>query len=298
MFRIKNTEMNIWEVAVMISVIIPTYNREKTILNAVNSVLKQTYKDIEVIVVDDGSKDNTAQVFKHVKDSRVKYIYQENAGACVARNNGIKHARGEYIAFNDSDDIWYQDKLLKQISVIEKENVDVVFCKVLKKEMGKEDMIMPMSFDEGIVKMGHSLFGIGTQTIMAKREVFENEKFDPELPRFQECELLLRIQKHFKIYCLNEALVEYNLGEDSISYNPHKLITACKIILKKHPNFLDEYPNMGKTMAERMISEVDNSKNSELKKEMYHLVIKCDRSMKNYLKVFLSKIGLYRYLKK
>lgn len=96
----------------MVSVIIPSYNRENTIVRAVNSVLNQTYKDIEVIVVDDCSKDRTLELLSSIKDERLKFFkLEKNSGACVARNFGIEKANGEFIAFQDSDDEWLPEKL-------------------------------------------------------------------------------------------------------------------------------------------------------------------------------------------
>ena len=93
-----------------VSVVIPTFNRADTIGDSIKSVLEQTFKDFEVIVVDDGSTDGTESVVAAFGDSRIKYIMQDNAGACAARNNGIRHANGEYIAFQDSDDYWMPRK--------------------------------------------------------------------------------------------------------------------------------------------------------------------------------------------
>ena len=117
----------------MISVVIPSYNRENTISNSIESVLKQTYSDIEVIVVDDGSTDKTEDIVKGIGDNRIRYIkLEKNSGACVARNIGIMNANGSYIAFQDSDDIWHPDKLEKQYQAIKKYNADLVFCKMIK----------------------------------------------------------------------------------------------------------------------------------------------------------------------
>ncbi len=106
----------------MISVIIATYNRGQYIKKAIKSVLNQTYKDIEIIVIDDGSTDNTREVLDfYIKTKGVRYIYQENAGSMNARDNGIKHSRGKYIAILDSDDIWCdKTKLEKQARFLEK----------------------------------------------------------------------------------------------------------------------------------------------------------------------------------
>jgi len=88
-----------------VSVIIPTYNRAHTIGRAIKSVLNQTYQDFEIIVVDDGSTDNTEEVVKSFRDKRIRYIqHKKNKGAAAARNTGIKSAKGKYIAFQDSDD--------------------------------------------------------------------------------------------------------------------------------------------------------------------------------------------------
>lgn len=110
----------------------PAYNRENIIKEAINSVLGQTYEDIELIVVDDGSTDQTSKVVREIEDPRLKYFYQENAGACAARNKGVELSQGELVAFHDSDDIWHQDKLEKQIKVMETSGADLVFCKLVK----------------------------------------------------------------------------------------------------------------------------------------------------------------------
>ena len=100
----------------LVSVIIPTYNRGRLILDSINSVLNQTYKNIELIVVDDCSTDNTEEILKSINDSRIKYVkLEKNSGACIARNKGIELSTGEFIAFNDSDDLWITTKLEKQL---------------------------------------------------------------------------------------------------------------------------------------------------------------------------------------
>ena len=103
----------------MISVIIPTYNRASLLPRALDSVLRQTWEDLEVIVVDDASRDDTPQVMAACTDPRVRYIrLEKNSGACVARNTGVAQARGEWIAFQDSDDLWLPEKLEKQMAYL------------------------------------------------------------------------------------------------------------------------------------------------------------------------------------
>jgi len=101
-----------------VSVIIPTYNRASLVVKAVDSVLAQTYKDYELIVVDDGSTDNTEQCLKRYGND-IKYIYQHNGGVNKARNTGIDAASGQYIALLDNDDLWREDKLARQVVLLE-----------------------------------------------------------------------------------------------------------------------------------------------------------------------------------
>ena len=106
-----------------VSIIIPTYNRAHLIGRAIQSVLNQTYQNFEIIVVDDGSTDNTEEMIKEFQkhDKRIKYIrHEKNRGGAAARNTGIKVARGEYIAFQDSDDEWLPEKLEKQMDVFQR----------------------------------------------------------------------------------------------------------------------------------------------------------------------------------
>ena len=102
-----------------VSVIIPTYNRSSVLSRAIDSVLRQSDRDFELIVVDDGSTDNTKNLIEQYSD-QITYIYQDNEGVSAARNLGLKHATGEWVAFLDSDDEWKKKKLEKQIAFIEK----------------------------------------------------------------------------------------------------------------------------------------------------------------------------------
>ncbi len=102
----------------LVSVVIPVYNGEKFIANSISSVLNQTYQPVEIIVVDDGSEDGTAEIIRSFED--VKYIYQVNQGHGQAKNAGIEASSGYYLAFNDADDIWEPNKLNLQIKIFKK----------------------------------------------------------------------------------------------------------------------------------------------------------------------------------
>lgn len=225
----------------LVTIIIPTFNRADRIKKSVLSVLNQTYDNIELIVVDDGSTDDTQDVLSTIKDSRLRVIIQSNQGACVARNNGIKNAQGEYIAFNDSDDTWMNDKLQKQVAMLEKNNVDIVFCKEMNVTEGIND-ITPYNYSEGIMYPVNNVFGIGTPTVLGKKSIFLENMFDDKMPRLQDADLLIRLAQKYKFYCLDEPLVRYKVWDDSISNNPIKLEIAIKRILNKYPNLDKDLP--------------------------------------------------------
>ena len=110
------------------TVVIPAYNREHVIARAINSVLNQTFQNFEIVVVDDGSKDNTRKVVESIHDSRVRYVWQENKGATAARNTGVKNAQGDYVSFLDSDDEWFNTMLEKQYELYQSDhNIGCVY---------------------------------------------------------------------------------------------------------------------------------------------------------------------------
>src|SRR6056297_2743784 len=127
----------------MISVIIPTYNRGHIITRAIDSALRQTYRDFEIIVIDDGSTDNTRTVLEPYQD-QIKYFYQENRGVTEARNKGIKESYGEFIAFLDSDDYWLPEKLEMQMNYFKNHpEVAMVYTRHWKEIDTGKNKIMP-----------------------------------------------------------------------------------------------------------------------------------------------------------
>lgn len=223
----------------MISVIIPTYNRCKLLIRSVRSVLKQSYKNIEVIVIDDCSTDKTEEYIKKIKDNRLKYIkLRKNHGACYARNIGISKAKGDFIAFQDSDDIFYKNKLEIQLKNLLNNKSDLDFCK-LKVIVNKNIWNFPNDEQDKKITRGNILNElckgniISTQSILVKREVLDDIKFDEKLPRFQDYDLVLRIASKYNISYTNDALAEVYRQSDSISNSDEKLKSACVEMLKK-----------------------------------------------------------------
>src|SRR6185369_2448604 len=114
----------------LVSIVMPAYNAGKYIADSIESVLAQTYSDWELIVVDDGSTDDTASVVHDFmkRERRVRYVYQENGRLGKARNTGIRDSRGDLIAFLDSDDLWIETKLELQLRALREQNADLVYC--------------------------------------------------------------------------------------------------------------------------------------------------------------------------
>jgi len=229
-----------------VSIIIPTYNRAHLIGRVIQSVLNQIYQDFEIIVVNDGSTDNTKEVIRKFqeRDERIKYIkHNKNKGASAARNTGIKAARGKFIAFQDSDDEWLPEKLEKQMKVFENapEKVGVVYTDMWRIMRNKRKcyfsspMITP---EDGIIykqALDYKVMNIGIGTAVIKREVFEKVgMFDEDFPRFIDLEFFIRVSKYYYFYHLSEPLVNYFDADEGISANTKALITARKLILEKY----------------------------------------------------------------
>ena len=152
-------------------------------------------------MIDDGSTDNTSIVINNIKDERIKYIKLEsNKGASYARNVGIERATGDYITFQDSDDIYHYDKIEKQINNIIKNKSDFDFCKINVILENKQIVIFPNSYQEKEILKGNTYNEllkngnfISTQSIFVKNSFIKNCTFDIDMPRLQDYELVLRI---------------------------------------------------------------------------------------------------------
>ena len=264
----------------MISVVIPSYNRAPLLKRAMESVLNQSYSDIELIVVDDGSTDDTAQVVGEFKDPRVRYVYQKNSGACVARNRGVGEATGDYIAFHDSDDLWHSNKLELQVETLTKQGADVLFCRMNRIVSGKKVGLVSDYFKSGFLPKNELPMSIGTQTLIGKSLVFKQEKFDPEMPRFQEFEMLVRIQKRFSIYCMDDALVDYLLQDDSISKKPERYLQAWNLMLHKHPDFMVTYSSSRDRVARDILRNALCVSDRKMRWKMIRMAFKFKTSLK------------------
>ncbi|WP_306054421.1 glycosyltransferase family 2 protein [Natronococcus wangiae] len=211
----------------LVSVIIPTYNREETVSRAINSALSQTVDSVEVLVVDDGSTDDTQDVLESYDDERVRPIYHEtNRGANVARNTGIERARGKYVAFLDSDDEWRPEKLEAQLDLLEKRSEEWVaaYCDFafelatpIDRLRGLAASVLSRADERPQMEGGEELIGeiladnVHTgagSTLLVRTDVArEVGGFDETLDRFQDPEFVLRILEVGKLAYVDEPLV-------------------------------------------------------------------------------------------
>ncbi len=217
----------------MISVIIPTYNREKTIKRCIDSVLNQTVRDLEVIVVDDGSIDSTLEIVKRIPDNRIIYTHQSNSGACSARNAGISLSKGEYIAFQDSDDEWIPNKLAIYLQLIEEKNCDFI-CGTLMDRQGATINSCKMNAKGKFLTDRDSARGYSTQTFFGKREVFEAVRFDEKVPRLQDFDFLTRVIGKYSVFFYERPLVYYYLQKDSLTNSLNKFRDAVNYFFEKY----------------------------------------------------------------
>lgn len=253
LFAEKSIDIHIMNVSrqVLVSVIIPTYNRAHLLKRSIYSVLSQSYTNLELLVVDDASTDNTQDIVSQIDDKRLRYIRcKSNKGGAAARNIGIKEAQGELLAFQDSDDEWLWGKIEKQVEAFHSsgDNVGVVYTGFLRWE-NKIATYIPNSNIEtkegNIIKqIFHGNF-VSTQTLMVKREFFQKAGvFDETLPRFQDWELVIRLADVCAFKFIDEPLVMVYSTPDSITSNNAAAVTALDAIYDKNLLFLIDHPKL------------------------------------------------------
>ncbi len=235
----------------LVSVIIPTFNRENSIVRSVESVLKQTYKNLEVIVVDDGSSDGTLSCLEKVQDARLRVVSMPvNGGAPAARNYGISLAKGAYIALQDSDDVWLPEKLALQQAFLEEGGYDFVFCQsTYYGNNGSFRLHPPLQLgiepERDWLKEFMSTFVISTQKFFGKRCVFERVSFDESLKVAQDRDFCLQVAgAGFAMGYLVKPLVNVYANQDSITFgkNYEEKYRSYEGMVKKYEEELKNNP--------------------------------------------------------
>lgn len=222
-----------------VSVIIPAYNVMKYLPETLETVFRQTFRDFEVVIVDDGSSDGIQDWANQVTDPRLKLICQQNRGATGARNTGIAHAQGDYIAFLDADDLWEPTKLAKQVTILdENAEVGLVYTWVaLTDEQGKFTGRIFKSIAEGDVwcqLTERNLVECGS-VAMIRRSCFETVGvFDCNLRSFvEDWDMWLRIASRYPFKLLKEPLVYYRQISTSGSRNWQAMEKSFQMVIEK-----------------------------------------------------------------
>jgi len=221
-----------------VSVIIPTYNRANYICDAIDSVLNQTYQDFEIIVVDDGSTDNTREILKqYIKDKKIRYLYQENKGVSSARNKGIEEVNGEYVAFLDADDIWYSEKINLQINELEnnyKLGLVGSFMDTIDEKGNKLGVLKP-KIDPGDSFESTLFYGSPAPSTFVLRKACIDEigNFDEKQSMFADLDLFLRITEKYSVKTINKSLGAYRVHSTNMSSNDYRVYQEQIIFSKK-----------------------------------------------------------------
>lgn len=190
----------------MISVIIPLYNKEHFIAKTIESVLAQTYEDFELIIINDGSTDHSADIVSSFKDARIKYVEKENRGVSSARNFGLRMAKGDFIAFLDADDTWYSNFLEQMMMLYDKYPNYYFFC------CAQKDRLIPTLPDGISIIDDHCkyFYIYCTGSILLKKKVFDQVgTFREGIQHGEDLDMWLRIACKYKTVYINKELISY-----------------------------------------------------------------------------------------
>jgi glycosyltransferase involved in cell wall biosynthesis len=292
-----------------ISVIIPTYNRAHLLPRAVESVLRQTFQDFELIIIDDGSTDNTKEAIEEFqkKDKRIKYFYHKNAGPSSARNLGIKNSIGKYIAFLDSDDVWLPEKLEKQVAVISKseESVGYVFSNgIITNTCGDEREEAVREFPKDVfnnnketLRFFLALNGINAcSNILVKKEIFAKcGLFDLNLPNFEDPELLIRVASKFSLEHMDDVLYIRKINKTSLhkTIDIKKSIEARKYILEKHKELYKKNRETKGEVVKKIVGNIADQGDIKRDFDLFVFFLLYSKVDRRYVKILAKYILIY-----
>ena len=228
----------------IVSVIVPLFNNEDRIERCMESILHQTYQNIELIIINDGSTDKSEEKILSIKDTRIRYVFQENSGPSVARNKGIDLAKGDYIVFIDSDDYIENDMIDEMYNAAVQNNAEIVNCNIYKKiaENSFLELCEPYSFEEtwqefyenfllhnGLCSLCNKLF---------KKSLLHNIRLFEDIRLGEDSSALLRmLPSAKKIIHINKPFYIYDLTHEGISRNAKKNVYEYKIAITRVLDF-------------------------------------------------------------
>ncbi|MBN3923431.1 glycosyltransferase [Nostoc sp. NMS4] len=221
-----------------ISVIIPAYNSEKTIKHTIQSVLNQTFSDLELIVINDGSKDSTLEVVTKIHDSRIKVFSYSNAGGNVSRNRGLHHAVGEFVSFLDADDLWTPDKLQSQLKALQ-ENVAAKVAYSWTDYIDENGQFLLSGKRINVNGNGYEKLLLnnflenGSNPLISRKALISLGGFDESLSAAQDWDMWLRLASNFDFICVPSVQILYRISTNSVSCNLVRQEKTCLQVLEK-----------------------------------------------------------------
>lgn len=215
-----------------VSVIVPVYNSSMYLKECIDSIINQTYKNLEIIIVDDKSTDNSVEIIKNYKDKRIKLIELDvNSGVAIARNKGVEVATGNYICYIDSDDYWKREKIEKQIKFIKnKEFIYSAYSYLKNNKFHKAKVPRKITYKEALKNTT-----IFTSTVMFNMNYLKKEDiYMPNIRKGQDTATWWQIlKKGITAYGIDEDLVVYRVGEKTLSSNKIKALKRTWDIYKR-----------------------------------------------------------------
>ncbi|MFN6463340.1 MAG: glycosyltransferase [Nostoc sp. DedVER02] len=269
-----------------ISVIIPAYNSEKTIGYTIQSVLNQTFSNLELIIINDGSQDSTLKVITQILDSRIKVFSFPNAGGNVSRNRGLHRAVGEFVSFLDADDLWTRDKLQSQLKALQ-ENVtakvayswtDYIDTNGEFLLSGKRVNVEGNVYDNLLL---NNFLENGSNPLICREALIRLGGFDESLSAAQDWDMWLRLASKFNFICVPSVQILYRISSNSVSSNLVRQEKSCLKVLKRA---YQEKP-----------STIKNSWNISLANLYKYLVCKALQKPWNRQKALASTRFLWNY---
>jgi glycosyltransferase involved in cell wall biosynthesis len=243
---------------ITVSVIIPSYNSGHFVTEAIDSILSQTFKEFEILVIDDGSTDNTKEVLEAYGD-KIRYLPKKNGGVSSARNFGIENAKGKYIAFLDADDVWMPEKLEKQVDLMEA-NREIGLCYAATQKVDAELNYLSSipantykDYTESLL-LNLNIVAGSCSSAMARREILEQtDGFDSKFTTYADWEFWLRLSLLTKFAPVTEELVKYRVVKGSMSSKPEISKKDALGVLEKFFN-LPNLPEKYKLLKDQVFS--------------------------------------------
>tara|TARA_R110002110_G_scaffold415858_2_gene658592 strand:- start:29315 stop:30265 length:951 start_codon:yes stop_codon:yes gene_type:complete len=214
----------------LVSIIMPCYNCEKTIEKTLRSIYEQNFTNFHLYCINDGSTDNTAEMLEHYAQSKpnISILHKDNAGQTAAKNDGLKIAQGEYIAFIDSDDLWHSSKLMKQVQLLDKNN-KIGLCYTngfYINETGQQQELIGVSDDLTGQCLDQIILGnaIVASSVMIRKSILDKVGlFDERLSACENWELWTRFASQSELASIDEPLVFYRRHANNMSHNLDKM---------------------------------------------------------------------------